>query len=66
MASARKQLEDETLAKVDLENKVQSLKVPQCSLFTSKVSFLSKALNSLWHLVTSNEGIHVILGRVGI
>lgn len=27
LASARKQLEEETLAKVDLENRVQSLKV---------------------------------------
>lgn len=30
LSSARKQLEEETLAKVDLENRVQSLKVIKC------------------------------------
>lgn len=32
LASARKQLEEETLQKVDLENKVQSLKVRESSI----------------------------------
>jgi len=41
LASARKQLEEETLAKVDLENRVQSLKVGitvQC-LIPSDITF---------------------------